>query len=93
MPSSTTQGDTGTFAFTRLANDSTSGATTFASATIAPTIGAWYHLVGVYDASAKTSLSTSMGVFNKQHPIPLVGRELVIHSSGVENTVATRSIL
>ena len=48
------KGDTGTFAFTRLANDSTSSATTFASATIAPTIGTWYHLVGVYDASAKT---------------------------------------
>jgi alpha-L-arabinofuranosidase len=48
------RGDTGKFAFTRLASDSTSAAVAKASATAAPTTGTWYHLTGVYDASAKT---------------------------------------
>jgi alpha-L-arabinofuranosidase/uncharacterized protein (DUF2147 family) len=48
------RGDTGLFAFTRLASDSTSAATTIASAAIPPTPGVWYHLVGVYDSSAQT---------------------------------------
>jgi alpha-N-arabinofuranosidase len=46
--------DTGTFAFTRLASDSTSAATTYVSAPTAPTTGTWYHIVGVDDASAGT---------------------------------------
>ncbi len=48
------RGDTGKFAFTRLASDSTTATTAVASATSAPTAGTWYHLVGVYDASANT---------------------------------------
>src|SRR5581483_207551 len=48
------RGDTGQFAFTRLGGDSTSSSTTVASASDAPSMGIWYHLVGIYDASAKT---------------------------------------
>lgn len=48
------RGDTGKFAFTRLASDFTAAATTIASALAAPTTGTWYHLVGIYDASAQT---------------------------------------
>jgi alpha-L-arabinofuranosidase len=48
------RGDTGTFAFTRLASDSTSAATFYASDPNAPTAGTWYHLVGVDDANAGT---------------------------------------
>ena len=48
------RGDTGKFAFTRLASDSTSAAATYASASAPPTAGTWYHVVGVYDAGAKT---------------------------------------
>jgi alpha-L-arabinofuranosidase len=48
------RGDTGKFAFTSLTADSTSANTDFASSTSAPVTGTWYHLTGVYDASAKT---------------------------------------
>jgi len=47
------RGDTGTFAFARLASDATGGATV-AAATGGPTVGAWYHLVGVQDTTAGT---------------------------------------
>jgi alpha-L-arabinofuranosidase len=46
--------DTGTFAFTRLASDSTSAATTYVAAPAAPVTGTWYHIVGVDDATAGT---------------------------------------
>jgi alpha-L-arabinofuranosidase len=48
------RGDTGKFAFTRLASDSTSAAASFASASTAPTKGTWYHLVGISDAETQT---------------------------------------
>jgi hypothetical protein len=48
------RGDTGTFAFTRLASDSAGGQSTFPGASFTPLAGVWYHLVGVYDASAQT---------------------------------------
>ncbi len=48
------RGDTGLFAFTRLGSDSTSASATVASSSMPPTPGTWYHLVGVYDASAQT---------------------------------------
>jgi alpha-L-arabinofuranosidase len=48
------RGDSGKFALTRLAGDSTSSATVVASALSAPTTNTWYYLVGVYDASAQT---------------------------------------
>ncbi len=48
------RGDTGLFTFTRLGSDSTSAVATLASASIPPMPGTWYHLVGVYDASAQT---------------------------------------
>jgi alpha-L-arabinofuranosidase len=48
------RGDTGLFSFTRLGGDSTSTSTTTASAATPPTPGVWYHLVGVYDATAQT---------------------------------------
>src|SRR6266700_2798035 len=48
------RGDTGKFAFTALTSDSTSANTDFASSTSAPVTGVWYHLTGVYDASAQT---------------------------------------
>ncbi len=41
------RGDTGKFAFSRLASDSISAAATHADATAAPTAGVWYNLVGV----------------------------------------------
>jgi len=44
--------DTGEFAFTRLAGDSTGAATATASANTAPSAGTWYHLVGVDDVAA-----------------------------------------
>ena len=46
------RGDTGEFAFTRLAGDSTSAAGAIASANFAPSTGTWYHLVGVDDVAA-----------------------------------------
>jgi alpha-L-arabinofuranosidase len=48
------RGDTGTFAFTRLASDSTSAAAAYSSDPSAPVTGTWYHIVGVDDASAGT---------------------------------------
>lgn len=48
------RGDTGTFAFTRLGGDSTGAAGAVASATVVPTVGAWYHLVGVDDVASGT---------------------------------------
>jgi alpha-L-arabinofuranosidase len=47
------RGDTGTFAFARLASDADQGASLIASPT-APSTGTWYHLVGVDDVSAGT---------------------------------------
>src|SRR5262249_37772728 len=41
------RGDTGKFAFTRLASDSTAATAYHADATSVPTIGTWYNLVGV----------------------------------------------
>jgi alpha-L-arabinofuranosidase len=46
--------DTGTFAFTRLASDSTSAVTTYVASPTLPVAGTWYHLVGVDDATAGT---------------------------------------
>jgi alpha-L-arabinofuranosidase len=46
--------DTGTFAFTRLASDSVSAATTVSGASLAPSAGTWYHIVGVQDTTAGT---------------------------------------
>jgi alpha-L-arabinofuranosidase len=48
------RGDTGLFAFTRLSSDSTSASTSVASASIPPLVDVWYHLVGIYDATAQT---------------------------------------
>ena len=47
-------GSGGKFAFNRLASDSVSAASTAAVASSTPTAGTWYHVVGVYDATAKT---------------------------------------
>jgi hypothetical protein len=47
-------GNGGKFVFNRLASDSDSAASTVAVASSAPSTGTWYHVVGVYDASAKT---------------------------------------
>ncbi len=47
------RGDTGTFAFTRLSSDAT-GTATFVSASSAPKVNTWYHLVGVDDTAAGT---------------------------------------
>ncbi|MEY9965362.1 alpha-L-arabinofuranosidase [Streptacidiphilus sp. MAP12-16] len=46
------RGDTGRFAFTRLAADSVAAAVSTVPATAAPTAGQWYHLVGVDDVAA-----------------------------------------
>jgi alpha-L-arabinofuranosidase len=47
------RGDTGTFALSRLSSDA-DGPATYISASTAPVIGTWYHIVGVDDASAGT---------------------------------------
>jgi len=44
----------GRFAFSALASDNSSATPTRAVSNAAPTIGTWYHLVGVYDAGAKS---------------------------------------
>lgn len=44
----------GKISFNRLASDSVSAAATIAAATAAPTTGVWYHVAGVYDATAQT---------------------------------------
>lgn len=46
--------DTGRFAFTRLAYDSTAAYGNIAGSTIVPQPGVWYQLAGVYDATAQT---------------------------------------
>jgi alpha-L-arabinofuranosidase len=43
------RGDTGKFAFTRLASDSNSATAYHADATSAPTTNTWYHLLGISD--------------------------------------------
>jgi len=49
------RGDTGRFAFTRIAYDSPKALGTIASASsIVPQSGVWYHLAGVYDAARQT---------------------------------------
>ena len=48
------RGDTGKFGFATLPSDSTTGAAAIANATAAPNAGQWYHVAGVYDATAKT---------------------------------------
>ena len=48
------RGDTGRFAFTRLAYDSTAAYGQIATSTIVPQPGVWYLLTGVYDAAAQT---------------------------------------
>jgi len=45
------RGDTGKFAFARLASDSTSAAATHADASSAPATGTWYNLIGVNDVA------------------------------------------
>lgn len=48
------RGDSHRFAFTRLSFDSTSAFGTIATSPIIPQPGVWYHLTGVFDASAQT---------------------------------------
>jgi hypothetical protein len=47
-------GSNGRFVFNRLASDSSSAASTVATATAAPVAGTWYHVAGVYNFTAKT---------------------------------------
>jgi len=49
------RGDTGRFAFTRLAYDSTAAYGMIATSAIVPQPGVWYLLTGVYNAAAQTS--------------------------------------
>lgn len=48
------RGDSGRFAFTRLAYDSTAAYGAIATSTIVPQRGVWYLLTGVYDAAAQS---------------------------------------
>jgi alpha-L-arabinofuranosidase len=48
------RGDSGRFAFTRLAYDSTAAYGAIATTTIVPQPGVWYLVTGVYDATAQT---------------------------------------
>jgi len=49
------RGDSGRFAFTRIAYDSPAGLATIATASsIIPQTGVWYHLTGVYDSARQT---------------------------------------
>jgi hypothetical protein len=45
------RGDTGKFAFTRLASDSDNATAYHADATSAPSTGVWYNLIGVNDVA------------------------------------------
>jgi alpha-L-arabinofuranosidase len=56
------RGDTGKFAFTRLASDSTAATAYHADATSVPTIGTWYNLVGVNDVATGQLLLYVNGV-------------------------------
>ena len=57
------RGDTGTFAFTRLASDSIAATAYHADATISSTAGVWYHLIGVNDVANNQVLLYVDGVF------------------------------
>jgi serine/threonine protein kinase len=48
------RGDNSLFSFTRTDSDSTTAAAATASSSFLPNAGVWYHLAGVYDASAQT---------------------------------------
>ncbi len=54
--------DTGDFAFTRLASDSTTAAAYQASSTAAPATGQWYNLIGVNDVATSQILLYVNGV-------------------------------
>jgi alpha-L-arabinofuranosidase len=56
------RGDTGEFAFTRLASDSDSATPAVASATSAPTSGTWYNLIGVNDVATSQLMLYVNGV-------------------------------
>jgi alpha-L-arabinofuranosidase len=62
------RGDTGKFAFTRLASDATSAAASSASASTAPKAGTWYHLLGVDDTGAGKLLLYVNGVLAGSTP-------------------------
>lgn len=48
------RGDNGKFAFARESTDTTTTATTQAASTVTPVAGQWYHLAGVFNATANT---------------------------------------
>ncbi|HEX3357702.1 MAG TPA: LamG-like jellyroll fold domain-containing protein, partial [Tepidisphaeraceae bacterium] len=73
------RGDTGKFAFTRLASDSTAAAFSSAAALGAPTTGVWYNLVGVNDVANGQLLLYVNGIFQSS----------VAYSGGWQGTGAT----
>lgn len=60
----------GQFAFSLVNSDSASGATTRATSTFNPVANTWYHLVGVYDASALQSHLYVNGVLQSTVTVP-----------------------
>jgi len=61
--------DTGRFAFTRLAYDSTAAYGAVATSSIIPQPGVWYLLTGVYDAAAQTNSLYVDGALQQTVPI------------------------
>ncbi len=61
--------DNGEFAITLPANDSAANNAAIASSDIAPMPNTWYHLAGVYDASAKTLALYVNGVLQQKIPV------------------------
>lgn len=71
----------GPFAFSLVDIDSTSGTTIRATSKFNPVVNTWYHLVGVYDASAKQSSLYVNGVLQSTQTVPAAwnaGGETVI---------------
>ena len=71
--------DTGKFAFTRLASDSSSAQVFHADATTAPAAGVWYNLLGVNDVADGTLLLYVNGILQSS----------VAYSGGWQATGAT----
>ena len=69
------------FAFSLVNSDSTSGTAIRATSKFNPVVNTWYHLVGVYDASAKQSSLYVNGVLQSSQTVPAAwnaGGETVI---------------
>jgi hypothetical protein len=84
------RGDSGRFAFTRLAYDSTAAYGAIATSTIVPQPGVWYLLTGVYDATAQTSSLYVNGIPQQTVHAVAPGRPPARWPSGAGSSTATQ---